>query len=116
MQFDVKLRSYVLSFHEFRPRFVLFPMVGTGRIDVARRLVSASVVSRVMAVNCSHFKGKGSGQTASMHPFTRALPRYLQNMNGATVRIPLSTSTNLQRLEVWSSHTSSEQGLTDTNF
>ncbi|GBO01208.1 hypothetical protein AVEN_125084-1 [Araneus ventricosus] len=73
----VKLRSYDLSFHEFRPRFALFPIVRTGRIDVARGLVSASDVSRVMAVNSSHIKGRGSGQTASVHPFTRELPRYL---------------------------------------
>ncbi|GBM21630.1 hypothetical protein AVEN_250733-1 [Araneus ventricosus] len=35
---DVHPRSYGLSFHEFRPRFALFPIVGTGRIDVARGL------------------------------------------------------------------------------
>ncbi|GBM65269.1 hypothetical protein AVEN_213550-1 [Araneus ventricosus] len=40
-----------------RPRFALFPIVGTGRIDVTRGLVSAFVVSRVMAVNRSHVKG-----------------------------------------------------------
>ncbi|GBO07488.1 hypothetical protein AVEN_124508-1 [Araneus ventricosus] len=53
----LKPRSYGLSFPEFRPRFALFPVVGTGRIDMARGLVSASVVSRVMAVNGSHVKG-----------------------------------------------------------
>ncbi|GBM38322.1 hypothetical protein AVEN_114024-1, partial [Araneus ventricosus] len=68
------MRSYGLSFHEFRPRFALFPIVRTGRIDAARGLVSASVVSRVVAVNSSHIKGRGSDQTASSHPFTRALP------------------------------------------
>ncbi|GBM47489.1 hypothetical protein AVEN_153700-1 [Araneus ventricosus] len=72
-----KLRSNVLSFHKFRPRFTLFPVVGTGRIDVSRGLVSACVVSRVVAVNSSHIKGGSRGQTASGHPFTRALPRYL---------------------------------------
>ncbi|GBL74602.1 hypothetical protein AVEN_235509-1 [Araneus ventricosus] len=35
---SIKLRSNGLSFHEFRPRFALFPAVGTGRIDVARGL------------------------------------------------------------------------------
>ncbi|GBN25165.1 hypothetical protein AVEN_191638-1 [Araneus ventricosus] len=43
------------------------------------RLGSASVVSRVMAVNSSHIKGRGSGQTASVHPFSRALTKYLQS-------------------------------------
>ncbi|GBL86534.1 hypothetical protein AVEN_194794-1 [Araneus ventricosus] len=33
---------------------------------------------RVMAKNSSHIKGRGNGQTASVHPFTRALPRDLQ--------------------------------------
>ncbi|GBN09016.1 hypothetical protein AVEN_90927-1 [Araneus ventricosus] len=73
----LKLRSYGLFLHEFRPRFVLFPIVGTGRIDAARGLVSASVVSRVIAVNSSHIKGRGSGQTDSVYRFTRALPIYL---------------------------------------
>ncbi|GBL85831.1 hypothetical protein AVEN_63164-1 [Araneus ventricosus] len=74
-----KLRSNGLSFHEFRLRFALFPVVGIGRIDVARGFVSASVVSRVMAVNRSRIKGKGRYQTAPLHPFTRALPRYLKS-------------------------------------
>ncbi|GBN20520.1 hypothetical protein AVEN_169961-1 [Araneus ventricosus] len=30
-----------------------------------------------MAVNRAHVKAGGSGQTASVHPFSRALPRYL---------------------------------------
>ncbi|GBM59172.1 hypothetical protein AVEN_18060-1 [Araneus ventricosus] len=64
LQYRVKLRSYGLSFHEFRPRFALFPIVGTGRIEVVRGLVSASVASRVMAVNSLHVKEGGSGQTA----------------------------------------------------
>ncbi|GBM86870.1 hypothetical protein AVEN_124747-1 [Araneus ventricosus] len=65
----IKPRSYGLSFHEFRPRFALFPVVGTGRIDVARGLVSTPVVSRVMAVNSSHVKEAENGQTPSVHPF-----------------------------------------------
>ncbi|GBO00512.1 hypothetical protein AVEN_132809-1 [Araneus ventricosus] len=52
-----KLRSYGLSFHEFRPLFALFPIVGTGRIDVTRGLVNASVVSHIMELNSSHVKG-----------------------------------------------------------
>ncbi|GBN40255.1 hypothetical protein AVEN_13121-1 [Araneus ventricosus] len=70
----LKLRSYGLSFHEFRQRFLLFPVVGTGRIDVALGLVIASVVSCVMAVNSAHVKGGGGGQCIQ---FTRELPRYL---------------------------------------
>ncbi|GBL71745.1 hypothetical protein AVEN_198854-1, partial [Araneus ventricosus] len=62
----IKPRSNGLSFHEFRPRFVLFPVVGTGRIGADRELVSASAVSRVMAVNSPHIKGRRSGQTASV--------------------------------------------------
>ncbi|GBM12014.1 hypothetical protein AVEN_256099-1 [Araneus ventricosus] len=54
--------SYGLSFHEFRPRFALFPVVGTGRNNVAREIVSAFVVSRVMAVNSTHVKGGGEAR------------------------------------------------------
>ncbi|GBO05713.1 hypothetical protein AVEN_145228-1 [Araneus ventricosus] len=84
-EISFKLRSYGLSFQEFRPLFALFTIVGTGRIDMDRGFVSVSVVSRVMAVNISHSEGRDSGQTASVHPFTRALPRYLPR-NGATVQ------------------------------
>ncbi|GBN97925.1 hypothetical protein AVEN_87171-1 [Araneus ventricosus] len=73
----VKPRSYDISFHEFRPRFALFPIVGAGRTEMARGLVSTPVASRIMAVNSSHIKGCGSDQTASVHPFTRPLPRDL---------------------------------------
>ncbi|GBN66990.1 hypothetical protein AVEN_127352-1 [Araneus ventricosus] len=59
LQSSVKPRSYGLFFDEFRPRFTLLPVVGTGRIELARGLVSASVASRVMAVNSSHIKGGG---------------------------------------------------------
>ncbi|GBN78061.1 hypothetical protein AVEN_227845-1 [Araneus ventricosus] len=38
LRIPVKLRSNDLSFYEFRPKFALFPVVGTGRIDVARGL------------------------------------------------------------------------------
>ncbi|GBN13389.1 hypothetical protein AVEN_219845-1 [Araneus ventricosus] len=34
----IKLRPNGLSFHKFRQRFALFPVVGTGRIDVTRGL------------------------------------------------------------------------------
>ncbi|GBN52138.1 hypothetical protein AVEN_145806-1 [Araneus ventricosus] len=53
------------------------PSFGTGRIGVASWLASASVVSRFMAVNNSQVKGGRRGQTVSVHPFTRALPRDL---------------------------------------
>ncbi|GBM99043.1 hypothetical protein AVEN_201791-1 [Araneus ventricosus] len=45
--------------HECRPQFALFPIVGAGRSDVVRELVSALAVSRIMAVNSSHVKGRG---------------------------------------------------------
>ncbi|GBM38163.1 hypothetical protein AVEN_48495-1 [Araneus ventricosus] len=106
MHWSIKPRSYGLSFHEFRPRFALFPIVGTRRIDVARGLVSVSVVSRVMAVNSSHVKGGRSGQTASVLLFTRALPRDLpshtqwERRDCLEFHRPQYTSTNLKRLEV----------------
>ncbi|GBM02868.1 hypothetical protein AVEN_89397-1, partial [Araneus ventricosus] len=80
----------------------LFLVVGTGRIEVACWIVSASVASRVMEVNSSHVKGGGSGQTASMHPFTRALSRDLTSHGGwerlewSEFHRPQSTSTNLE--------------------
>ncbi|GBL73434.1 hypothetical protein AVEN_145809-1 [Araneus ventricosus] len=58
----VKLRSYGVSSHELHPRFALFLVVVTGRIDVAGGLVSASVFSRVVEVNSSHVKGGWSGR------------------------------------------------------
>ncbi|GBN31982.1 hypothetical protein AVEN_131560-1 [Araneus ventricosus] len=80
-------------------------------MDGARGLVSASVVSRVMAVNSSHVKGRGSGQTASLDQFTRALPRsrVVGRARLFGFHRSQSTSTNLERLEVWPSHTPSEQ-------
>ncbi|GBM82177.1 hypothetical protein AVEN_178934-1 [Araneus ventricosus] len=69
------------------------------QIDVARGLVSASVASRVMAVNRSHVKGGTSGQTVSVHPFTRALPRDFQRRDWSEFLRPQSTSTNLEQLE-----------------
>ncbi|GBM40772.1 hypothetical protein AVEN_157911-1 [Araneus ventricosus] len=69
----LKPLSYGQSYQEFRPRFLLFPIIETARIDVTRGLVSASAASRVVAVNSLHIKGRGSGQTASEHPLTRVL-------------------------------------------
>ncbi|GBN59422.1 hypothetical protein AVEN_43949-1, partial [Araneus ventricosus] len=62
----VKLRSRGLPFHELRPRFVLFPVVITRRINVARGFVSAFVVSRIAEVNSWSVKGGKSGQTVSV--------------------------------------------------
>ncbi|GBO26066.1 hypothetical protein AVEN_24910-1 [Araneus ventricosus] len=102
----VKPRSYGLSFHEFRPRFALFPIVGTERIDVALPLVSASAVSRIMAVNSSHVKGDRSGQMASANPLTRALTRDLashaplERRDWSEFHQSQIASTNPARLEV----------------
>ncbi|GBN50296.1 hypothetical protein AVEN_133250-1 [Araneus ventricosus] len=74
----LKPRSYDLSFHEFRPLFALFPTIGKGRNDAAREPVGAFVGFRVIAVNSSHIKGRRTSQTASVHPFTRVLPREFQ--------------------------------------
>ncbi|GBM80515.1 hypothetical protein AVEN_123270-1 [Araneus ventricosus] len=85
----VKPRSYGLYFHEFRPRFVLLPVIGTGRIDVARGLVSASAVSRFMALNSSHVKGGG---VARLRQWIRSLQCWREicqatrRRNGAAVR------------------------------
>ncbi|GBL79326.1 hypothetical protein AVEN_260028-1 [Araneus ventricosus] len=79
----VKPRSYDLSFHEFRPRFALFPVVRTGRTNVACGLVSASVISLVMAVNSSHVKGGGVGRQRQC---IYSLEKITYRRNGATVR------------------------------
>ncbi|GBO00699.1 hypothetical protein AVEN_271575-1 [Araneus ventricosus] len=95
----VKLRSNGLSFHRFRPRFALFPFVGTGRIEMDNGLVSASLVSRVVAVNSSHIKGP-DGAIASVH--SRAAEIFAKPRAIGTARLfefhrPQSTSTNLTR-------------------
>ncbi|GBM26423.1 hypothetical protein AVEN_139374-1 [Araneus ventricosus] len=56
-------------------RFALFLVVVTAGINVARELESVSDVFRVVEVNNSHIKARRSCQTASVHPFTRALLR-----------------------------------------
>ncbi|GBM62220.1 hypothetical protein AVEN_118500-1 [Araneus ventricosus] len=87
----LKLRSYCLSFQDFHPLFALFPIVGTGRIDVAREVVGASVVSRVVAVNSSHVKG-GDGVSASIHSSVAerfAKPRSI--LTARLVEIPPTT-------------------------
>ncbi|GBM03794.1 RNA-directed DNA polymerase from mobile element jockey [Araneus ventricosus] len=111
----LKPRSYGLSFHEFRLRFALFPIVGIERIDVARGLVNASVVSRFMAVNSSHIKGRESGQTASLHLFSRALPS-----DFPTERLVGIPPTTIHKYEPrltrgFPSHAPWEQGLTHKN-
>ncbi|GBL73088.1 hypothetical protein AVEN_128242-1 [Araneus ventricosus] len=52
----LKPRSHDQITHRFRPRFALFPVVGTGRFDVAWGIVRASVISRSVAVNSSNIK------------------------------------------------------------
>ncbi|GBL74333.1 hypothetical protein AVEN_235314-1 [Araneus ventricosus] len=111
--FTLKLRSNGLSFHKFRPRFALFPVLGPGRIDVARGLVSASVVSRVMAVNRSRII-RPDGAIASVHSSAAeifAKPRAVGTVRLFEFNRPQSTSTNLERLEIWRSHTPLEQGF-----
>ncbi|GBL88362.1 hypothetical protein AVEN_103022-1 [Araneus ventricosus] len=103
-RWEIKLRSNGLSFHRFRPRFALFPVFRTGKFYVARGLVSASVVSRFVAVNSSHIKGP-DGAIASVH--SSAAERFAKPLAVGTARLfrPQSTSTNLEQFEVWSSHT-----------
>ncbi|GBN35794.1 hypothetical protein AVEN_204782-1 [Araneus ventricosus] len=83
-----KLRSNGLSFHEFRPRFVLFLVVGTRRIDVARGLVSGSVVSRVVAVSSSHIKGTRRCHCICSLEHCRDICKGKRRRNGAAVQIP----------------------------
>ncbi|GBM35352.1 hypothetical protein AVEN_90673-1 [Araneus ventricosus] len=85
----LKLRFYGLSFHEFHSLFALFLVVGTGKIDVVRGLVSASVVSRVMAVNRLHVKGWGVDrrrQCIRSLDRCREICQGMHRGNGATVR------------------------------
>ncbi|GBO05868.1 hypothetical protein AVEN_187008-1 [Araneus ventricosus] len=110
----VKLRSNGPSFHEFRPRFTLFPVVGTGRIDVARGLVSASVVSRIVAANSSRIKGPDEA-IVSVHSIAAeifAKPRAVGTARLFEFHRPRSTSTNLERPQICPSHKSLEQGFT----
>ncbi|GBL65811.1 hypothetical protein AVEN_158519-1 [Araneus ventricosus] len=98
-----KLRSNNLSFHRFGPRSALFPVVRTRRIDVARRLVSTSVVSRVVEVNSSHIKG-ADGAIASIHSSAAekfAKPRSVVAARQFEFHRPQSKSANLERLEDW---------------
>ncbi|GBL85409.1 hypothetical protein AVEN_34598-1 [Araneus ventricosus] len=87
----VKLRSNCLSFHEFRPRFALFPIVGTGRIDVARGLVSGSVVSRVVVVNSSRIKGTRRRHCIYSLEHCRDICKATRCRHGVTVLIPPTT-------------------------
>ncbi|GBL97925.1 hypothetical protein AVEN_127026-1 [Araneus ventricosus] len=111
------MHSYSLSFHEFRLRFAFFPIVGTGRIEVARGLVSACVVCRVMAVNSWHIKGRRSGQCIRSLEHSRDIRKATRLRNGRLFEFhrPQSTSTNLERLEVWLNHTPWEIGFTRPN-
>ncbi|GBN01304.1 hypothetical protein AVEN_240021-1 [Araneus ventricosus] len=96
----LKLRLDSLSFHEFRQRFVLFPIDGTGRIEVVRGLVSSSVVSRVMAINSSHVKGEGEwpdGVNASVH--SRAAERFAKPCAVGTARLVGIAPTTVHKYE-----------------
>ncbi|GBM35200.1 hypothetical protein AVEN_189950-1 [Araneus ventricosus] len=95
---QIKLLSNGLCFHEFRPRFALFSVVGTGRINGAPGLVSASVVSRVVAVNNSRIKGP-DGAIASVHSSAAEIFAKATRSRNYFHR-PQCTSTNLERLEV----------------
>ncbi|GBL76823.1 hypothetical protein AVEN_53483-1 [Araneus ventricosus] len=91
----------------FRPRFAFFPVVGTGRIDVARGLVSASVVSRVVAVYSSHNSKGPDGTIESIH--SSAAEIFAKPRAAGTARLfefhrPQYTIANLERLEVRPSH------------
>ncbi|GBN38172.1 hypothetical protein AVEN_160451-1 [Araneus ventricosus] len=110
---SVKLRSNGLYFHRFCPQFALFPVVGKGRIDVARGLVIESVVSRVVGVSSSHIKGP-DGAIASVHSNTVGIfakPRAVGTARLFEFHRPKSTSANLERLEDCPTHSPLEQGL-----
>ncbi|GBO30289.1 hypothetical protein AVEN_60060-1 [Araneus ventricosus] len=47
----LKPRTHDQINHRFRLRCTLLPAMGTGRFDVSRSLVRASVVSQLLAVN-----------------------------------------------------------------
>ncbi|GBM12366.1 hypothetical protein AVEN_211553-1 [Araneus ventricosus] len=84
-----------------------------GKNRVVRGLVSASVVSRVVAVNSSHIKGPDDA-IASVH--SSAAEIFGKPCDVGTARLfefhrPQSTSANLERLEVLPSHTPLEQGV-----
>ncbi|GBM92666.1 hypothetical protein AVEN_251400-1 [Araneus ventricosus] len=84
----------------------VIPCSRTERIHVARGLVGASVVSRVVAVNSSDITGGRSGQAASVHSFAKL--RAVGTARLFEFHRPQSTNTNL---EAWPSHTPSEQGF-----
>ncbi|GBM77988.1 hypothetical protein AVEN_105452-1 [Araneus ventricosus] len=101
-----------MSFLEFRPRFALFPVVETGIIDVARGLVSASVVSRIVAVNSSHIKETRRRHCIHSYERCRDTCKTTRRRNGMfEFHRPQSTNANLELLEVWPSHTPLEKGF-----
>ncbi|GBM54297.1 hypothetical protein AVEN_90479-1 [Araneus ventricosus] len=81
--------SYDLPFHEFRPRFALFPFFRRGRVYVASGLVSASVVSHVIVVNSSHIKGRGMARRRHCIYSRERCPEICQQ--DAIVKIPPTT-------------------------
>ncbi|GBM63141.1 hypothetical protein AVEN_150268-1 [Araneus ventricosus] len=75
-------------FSQVSSAFALLPVVGTGRIDVARGLVSASVVSRVVAVNNSHIKEARRRHCIRSLERCRDICKATRRRNGTSVRIP----------------------------
>ncbi|GBO18576.1 hypothetical protein AVEN_119416-1 [Araneus ventricosus] len=70
----LKGRTHDQITHRFRPRCVSFPVIGTGRLDVARGLVRASAVSRVVAVNRSNIEDARRSTTGHRYGATRSVP------------------------------------------
>ncbi|GBN39158.1 hypothetical protein AVEN_117840-1 [Araneus ventricosus] len=85
---------------------------------MASGLVSASVFSRVVAVNSSHVKGGEwpDGVSASVHWSAAEIFAKLRAVEKKIPRLfefhrSHSTSTNIEPLKVWTSQMPSEQGL-----
>ncbi|GBN60244.1 hypothetical protein AVEN_160000-1 [Araneus ventricosus] len=69
----------------------IFPVFETGRIDMARGLVSASVVSRVVAVNSLHIKEARRRHCIRSLERCRDICKATCHRNGTSVRIPTTT-------------------------
>ncbi|GBM43297.1 hypothetical protein AVEN_220825-1 [Araneus ventricosus] len=89
----LKPRTHDQITHRFRLRYALLPAMGTGRFDVARGLVRASVVSRLVAVKSSNIK---DARTERRDPFPWPVvfctlfsrPSFLAVSKGLWSRIP----------------------------
>ncbi|GBN94195.1 hypothetical protein AVEN_10036-1 [Araneus ventricosus] len=82
-RWGIKPRSHDQITHRFRPRLAFFPVVGTKRFYGARGFVSASVVSRVVAVNSSDNKGR---QCIRSLERCREICQAMRRWNGVTGR------------------------------